>query len=75
MTLPKVTHLLLLFLKDLTSEIIESILIKFHMQQSNNGMNENLYVGPGHMTKMATMAMHDKNIKKSNGMIAYKLDV
>ena len=39
---------------------------KFHMEPPWNGGTKAYSNGPGHLTKMATMPIHGKNIKKSS---------
>ena len=51
------------FSKDLSSETIEPISFKFHMQSSSKGGEKVSIFGSGHLTKMAGMPIYVKNLK------------
>ena len=52
--------------KDFSSETSGPISTKFHIQPPGNGRKK-VYIifGPRHLTKMATMPIYGKNLKKS----------
>ena len=52
--------------KHFLSETTGPIEAKFHMEPSWDGGTIICSNGPGHMTKMAAMPIHDKNLKKSS---------
>ena len=49
-----------------SSETTGPISIKFHMQLPGNGGKKVYIFGLGHLTKMATMPIYGKNVKKSS---------
>ena len=49
-------------------ETARPIKAKFHVDHLWDGGTKNCSNGPGHMTKMATMPICDKNIKKSSSL-------
>ena len=51
--------------KDFSSEATVPISFKFHMQPPGSGGKKVYIFGHGHMTKIATMPICDKNLKKS----------
>ena len=48
-----------------SSETTEPIKVKFHMEPPWGGGTKVCSTGQGHMTKMATMPIYGKNLKKS----------
>ena len=66
------------FLKDFSSENTGPISIKFHMQPLGKGGKKVYIFCPGHITKMATLPIYGKNLKKiffskTTRLIALKL--
>ena len=53
-------------LKDFSSENTGPISIKFHMQPLGKGGEKIYIVCPCHITKMATLPIYGKNLKKSS---------
>ena len=51
-----------------SSETTGPIKVKFHMELLWNGRTKVCSNGPGHMTKMAAMAIYGKNLKKSSSL-------
>ena len=49
-----------------SSETSEPIEAKFHVEHPWDGRTTVRLNGPGHMTKMATMPIYGKNLKKSS---------
>ena len=49
-----------------SSEVTGQIEAKFYMESPWDGGTKICSNGPGHMTKMATMPIYDKNLKKSS---------
>ena len=47
------------------SETMESIEAEFHMEPLQDGGTKVYIFGPGHMTKMGTMLIYGKSLKKS----------
>ena len=54
------------FSKDFSSETTGPISIKFHMQPLDRAGKKVYIFRPGHITKMATMPIYGKNLKKSS---------
>ena len=54
------------FLKDFSSENTGPISIKFHMQPLGKGGKTIDIFCPGHITKMATLPIYGKSLKKSS---------
>ena len=53
------------FSKDFSSKTARLIAIKFHMQSLDREGRKKVYIfRPGHMTKMDTMPIYGKNLKK-----------
>ena len=53
------------FSKGLSSETTRPISFKFHVQPSNKGGKKVYIFCPGHLTKIATMSIYGKNLKKT----------
>ena len=51
---------------NISSETTELIEAKFHMEPPWDGETKVCSNGPGHLTKMATMPIYGKNLKKSS---------
>ena len=54
------------FSNDFSSETTGPIATKVHMQPTGKGGKKVYIFGPGHMTKMASMPIYGKNLKKSS---------
>ena len=54
------------FSKGFSSETTGPISFKFRMQFPSKGGKKVYICGPGHMTKMATMPIYGKNLRKSS---------